>query len=181
MKRLKKEQFDRRYFDGKQCDYACRAGYGLYNDRGFTNQAQWLVDHFDMAGKMVLDVGCAKGYLVHYLRELGVDAWGCDWSEYALSCADEVVKPFLFNCDATDVPGEWDWIISARLLICFPEKEVGKIAKRFNKHSANQLHFIDLTPNDKYYTAKPLEWWGKQGFAKGTVLIGDSWNNQLKV
>lgn len=32
----------------------------------------------------VLDVGCAKGYLVHALRARGVVAYGLDWSSYAV-------------------------------------------------------------------------------------------------
>ena len=34
-----------------------------------------------------LDVGCARGYLVEALRELGVDAHGCDVSRYAVEHA----------------------------------------------------------------------------------------------
>lgn len=32
----------------------------------------------------VLDVGCAKGYLVHALRARGIVAYGLDWSTYAV-------------------------------------------------------------------------------------------------
>lgn len=43
----------------------------------------------------VLDVGCAKGYLVKLLRELGIEAWGVDISEYAIANAPSNVKPYL--------------------------------------------------------------------------------------
>jgi len=38
-------------------------------------------------GKTILDFGCAKGFLVHALRQLNVEAYGYDISEYAVSQA----------------------------------------------------------------------------------------------
>ena len=38
----------------------------------------------------VLDVGCAKGFIVKALRALEIKADGCDISEYALSFCPEV-------------------------------------------------------------------------------------------
>jgi len=46
-----------------------------------------------------LDVGCAKGYLVRALRDLGVRCFGVDVSEYALSCAPESVRDYLEKVD----------------------------------------------------------------------------------
>src|SRR6185437_8381938 len=37
--------------------------------------------------RRTLDVGCARGYLVEALRDLGVDAHGCDVSAYAVEHA----------------------------------------------------------------------------------------------
>ena len=42
--------------------------------------------------RKVLDIGCAKGYLVFLLQGLGIDAYGVDVSEYALSCAPPLIK-----------------------------------------------------------------------------------------
>lgn len=177
---LTREQYDKRYFDGSQCDYQCSAGYGVYIDRGFEGQAKWLVKNYDLKGTL-LDVGCAKGFLVGYLRDLGVDAYGLDWSEYAVSSAEDRLKPYLSVGDAVDISDHYDWIISARFMICLEQKGIKKLVKVFNEHSENQLHFIDLTPNDKYYIRKPLEWWAKQGFKKGTAIVGSSWNDQIRV
>jgi SAM-dependent methyltransferase len=45
--------------------------------------------------RTVLDAGCAKGFLVHALRQRGVDAWGVDVSEYAIANALEPVRPYV--------------------------------------------------------------------------------------
>ena len=76
----------------------------LYDEEYFSSRARpalWLqrakfiVKKFNP--KTVLDVGCAFGELVHALRDLNVDAYGIDGSEYALSKADPSIKHVLFK------------------------------------------------------------------------------------
>ncbi|MGD0882861.1 MAG: class I SAM-dependent methyltransferase [Acidimicrobiales bacterium] len=64
-----------------------RSGYARY-DRIASNAdiAGWLLwRNFRVATS--LDVGCATGYLVEVLRERGVDAQGCDLSQFAVDHA----------------------------------------------------------------------------------------------
>ncbi len=64
-----------------------RSGYATY-DRTSSNAdiaAYLLWRNFRV--QRALDVGCARGYLVEALRELGVDAHGCDVSRYAVEHA----------------------------------------------------------------------------------------------
>jgi len=64
-----------------------RSGYARY-DRIASNAdiAGWLLArNFRVA--TALDVGCAVGYLVEVLRERGIDAEGCDLSEFAIDHA----------------------------------------------------------------------------------------------
>lgn len=79
------------YFDGSR-DY----GYGGYRyDGRWVPIAEDIVNHFDLkAGDRVLDVGCAKGFLVKDLLKVcpGLDVFGLDISEYGLmNCEPEVV------------------------------------------------------------------------------------------
>lgn len=71
------------YFDGPR-EY----GYGGYRyDGRWIPVAEDIVRHFGLrAGDRVLDVGCAKGFLVKDLRQVcpGLEAFGLDISEYAL-------------------------------------------------------------------------------------------------
>lgn len=52
--------------------------------------------------RTVLDVGCAKGLLVQALAARGVDAYGLDVSEHAISTAHEDVRRRLRVASATD-------------------------------------------------------------------------------
>jgi SAM-dependent methyltransferase len=68
-------------------DRGGRSGYARY-DRVASNAdiAGWLVwRNFRVC--TVLDVGCATGYLVEVLRERGLDAEGCDFSQFAVDHA----------------------------------------------------------------------------------------------
>jgi SAM-dependent methyltransferase len=82
-------EYGKAYFDG-----AREYGYGGYSyDGRWQPVAQDIVDHFGLKkGDRVLDVGCAKGFLVKDLLALGIDAYGVDPSHYGLmNCEPEVV------------------------------------------------------------------------------------------
>ena len=84
-------QYGELYFDGPR-EY----GYGGYRyDGRWIPVAEDMVRHFGLKrGDRVLDVGCAKGFLVKDLMTVcpGLEAFGLDISEYALlHCEPEVV------------------------------------------------------------------------------------------
>lgn len=47
----------------------------------------------------VLDLGCAKGFLVYAFAEMGIDAYGVDTSDYAISSAPLEIRPYLYQVD----------------------------------------------------------------------------------
>jgi ubiquinone/menaquinone biosynthesis C-methylase UbiE len=84
-------EYGEMYFDGPR-EY----GYGGYRyDGRWIPVAEDMVRHFGLKpGDRVLDVGCAKGFLVKDLMKVcpGLEAFGLDVSEYALMhCEPEVV------------------------------------------------------------------------------------------
>jgi SAM-dependent methyltransferase len=84
-------EYGQAYFDGPR-EY----GYGGYRyDGRWIPVAEDIVRHFGLrAGDRVLDVGCAKGFLVKDLMAVcpGLQGFGLDVSEYALMhCEPEVV------------------------------------------------------------------------------------------
>jgi cyclopropane fatty-acyl-phospholipid synthase-like methyltransferase len=72
-------QYGELYFDGPRC-----YGYGGYRyDGRWIPVAEDIVGHFGLkAGDRVLDVGCAKGFLVKDLMKVcpGLEAFGIDVS-----------------------------------------------------------------------------------------------------
>lgn len=84
-------QYGEVYFDGPR-EY----GYGGYRyDGRWLPIAEDIIAHYGLKpGMRILDVGCAKGFLVKDLLKAcpGIEAFGLDISEYALKhCEPEVI------------------------------------------------------------------------------------------
>lgn len=107
-------QYGREYFDGDRS-----YGYGGYEyDGRWLSVAKDIVSHFGLkAGNRILDVGCAKGFLVHDLAIVcpGLEIFGLDISEYALkNCKPEIADRLYLGC-ATRLPfpnNSFDAVIS---------------------------------------------------------------------
>jgi len=93
-------KFGFEYFDGPR-----EQGYGGYRyDGRWVPIAKTFVDHFGLKpGDRVLDVGCAKGFLVKDLADVcpGLEVYGLDISEYALTHAhgDVAGRVLRGSCD----------------------------------------------------------------------------------
>jgi SAM-dependent methyltransferase len=81
--RMLAREFGREYFDGTR-----EQGYGGYRyDGRWLPIARDMAAHFKLkAGDRVLDIGCAKGFLMRDLMEVvpGLEAWGLEISQYAI-------------------------------------------------------------------------------------------------
>jgi SAM-dependent methyltransferase len=85
--------YGREYFEcGTISNYQ---GYEYHE--GFDALAKALCKRF--TPKTHLDVGCAKGFLVHAMRKRGVESWGVDISQYALQNPYHTVKGELVRVD----------------------------------------------------------------------------------
>jgi GT2 family glycosyltransferase/2-polyprenyl-3-methyl-5-hydroxy-6-metoxy-1,4-benzoquinol methylase len=85
----------------------------------FRNLAQRIVD--ELHPKTVLDGGCAMGHLVAALRDLGVEAYGIDISQYAISMVREDLRPYCAVGSLADplpaaFPERFDLIVSLEVL-----------------------------------------------------------------
>ena len=94
-------QFGFEYFDGPR-----EQGYGgYYYDGRWVPIARTFVEHFGLKpGDRVLDVGCAKGFLVKDLCDVcpGLEVYGLDISQYALTHAhpDAAGRMVRGSCDS---------------------------------------------------------------------------------
>lgn len=118
-------RYGQAYFDGPR-----EVGYGGYRyDGRWIPIAEDIVAHFGLgAGSRVLDVGCAKGFLVKDLLKVcpGIEAFGIDISEYALmNCEPEVVgRLHLGDCRHLPFPDRsFDAVISINTVHNVPRKD----------------------------------------------------------
>ncbi|MCC5651789.1 glycosyltransferase [Nostoc sp. XA013] len=78
-------------------DRTANAGHWL---RFFNAVADKLVNY--VSPSSVLDVGCAKGFLVEAFYNRGIFVHGFDYSEYAISCVRVDLQPSVFVASAAD-------------------------------------------------------------------------------
>lgn len=115
-------QFGREYFDGERTQ-----GYGGYRyDGRWVAVARRMQEVYGLvAGQRVLDVGCAKGFLVYDLRLVvpGIEAVGLDVSAYALEHCLEDVRPCLVQGTADRLPfrdHSFDLVVSVNTIHNLP-------------------------------------------------------------
>lgn len=108
-------KFDQEFFDGDR-----KHGYGGFN----YNPIYWerVVTDFEahygsLEGKHILDIGCAKGFMLYDIYRLVKDVKiaGLDISRYAIENSLEDVKPYLVVGDAKSLPyasGSFDLVFS---------------------------------------------------------------------
>jgi NAD(P)-dependent dehydrogenase (short-subunit alcohol dehydrogenase family) len=115
----KENSYDKYYFDGDR-----NQGYGGYKyDKKywFKVAADIIASYGLKPGDRVLEVGCAKGYLLHDLLEQlpGLEIRGIDVSTYAVSNAMDEIKEFITVGDAVSLPfedGSFDLVLCINTL-----------------------------------------------------------------
>ena len=87
-------EFGKEYFDGLR-----QQGYGGYvYDGRWIKVAKRLIKRYDLvSGNNILDVGCAKGFLLHDLTQIcpGINVRGIDVSSYAKESSCDTVRELI--------------------------------------------------------------------------------------
>ena len=138
------KKFGREYFDGSR-EY----GYGGYvYDGRWKKVARDIVSFFGLKKKdKLLDIGCAKGYLVKDLLDLGIDVYGIDISEYAIkNCHPDVVgRIYLGNAKKLIFPSKsFDAVVSINCIHNLKLAECKKAIKEISRVSKSNKNYIQV-------------------------------------
>ena len=126
----------------------------------------------------VLDVGCAVGYLVAALRDRGVEAYGIDASEFAISKVREDIKPFCRVCSVLDdlpydLPKKYDLVITIEVAEHLYEEDSRRFIDNICKYS-DQIIFSS-TPDDfsekTHFNVQQPEYWAKKFAENGFLKV----------
>ena len=149
------KQYGEMYFDGPR-DY----GYGGYRyDGRWIPVAKDIVEHFGLgSGDRVLDIGCAKGFVVKDLLQVcpGIEPFGMDISEYALmNCEPEVVgRIHLGSAEHLPFPdGSFSCVLSLNTIHNLPRDRAITAMKEIQRLS-NGKAFVQV---DSYLTPEQKE------------------------
>lgn len=98
---ISQEFYGERYFVGYKESH--ETGYSDYEDGDWARKLTEIILRY-FKPQRALDVGCARGYIVHRLMQAGVFAAGVDYSEYAVATSPREARPFVMQGDALSLP-----------------------------------------------------------------------------
>lgn len=112
--------------------------------------------------RTVLDAGCAMGFLVERLRERGVEAFGIDISDYALSQVRPDLKPYVRVGSLADpLSQRYDLVVCIEVLEHLQPQE-GERAVHSLCDAADDILFSS-TPTDyreaTHFNVQPPDYW----------------------
>ena len=170
-------RFGQEYFDGDRTQ-----GYGGYKyDGRWLPIAETFRDHWKLkAGDRVLDIGCAKGFLVKDLMTVcpGLEVFGLDISEYAIENAIPEVKNRLKQGNAAHLPFADDSFraaISINTIHNLPEAECLQAIKEMQR-VAPLGGYIQV---DSYLTDEERELFLQWVLTAKTHFTPDGWKDMF--
>lgn len=113
--RAEARKFGQSFFDGDRL--TGYGGYG-YHPKFWTETVRRFRDHYGLRDDAsVLDVGCAKGFMMHDFKKLmpAMTVAGIDISSYAVANAIDDMRPYIKIGSAKDLPypdNSFDLVIS---------------------------------------------------------------------
>lgn len=128
----------------------------------------------DFHPKTVLDAGCALGFLVAALRDRGVEAYGIDISEYAISKVREDIRPFCKVGSLTEklpegLPETFDLVVSIEVLEHLYAADGNKAIQ--NICGVTDTVLFSSSPDDfeepTHVNVQQREYWGRLFFQNG--------------
>lgn len=169
--------YDREYYLGKKG--GVRYGYVeslrgkiVYN---LANLYRALIIKLFLNPKTCLDVGCGTGYLVKWLRFLGVDAYGVEVSQAALNLAKDSVRPYLKKGDILKLPyenKEFDLVLTFDVLEYLEKSKIAKAIDETVRVSKKYILHKIYTVENKWVTL-----FHGRDFAHLSVLPLEQWEH----
>jgi SAM-dependent methyltransferase len=167
-------RFGEDFFDGDR-----RYGYGgfSYNSKYWSPVIPDFQKHFGpLTGKSLLDVGCAKGFMLYDLLKLvpGIDVAGIDISDYAIENSLPEVKQFLSVANATDLPFKdqsFDIVISINTIHNLDLEDCKQALREISRVSkGNSFITVDAFSNEEE-RVRMMAW----NLTAKTILSVEGW------
>ena len=172
-------KFDVEYFDGDRL-----TGYGGYNysPRFWTDTVAHIKDFYNLDdNSKILDIGCAKGYMMHDLSLLipGAEIKGVDVSNYAKENAIESMQDNIVVANANNLPftdDYFDLVIAINTLHNLPLIDCKQAFREINRVTKNNSFVM----NDAWRDAKGKQSMLKWNLTALTYMSCDDWKELFK-
>ena len=111
-----------------------------------TPMARRLVEFFGASkDEQIWDFGCARGYLIKALREMGYQAFGNDISDWAIEHCDPEVEDYVFN--GSRIKMNVSYVIAKDVLEHIPEVEMENTIRHICGKTREALIVVPLARN----------------------------------
>jgi len=172
-------RFGKEFFDGDR-----KTGYGgfSYQPRFWQPVIPTFQSHFQLSAESsVLDVGCAKGFMLHDMSQFipGITVKGIDISEYAINNAIETIKPHVQMADAMNLPFDdnaFDVVIAINTIHNL-EKEQCAIALKEIERVSRGKSFVTV---DAYRNENEKKMMFDWNLTAKTIMDVESWKKFFK-
>lgn len=172
-------QFGKEFFDGSRS-----TGYGGFNymPRFWQPVIPTFQKHFGLtAQSSVLDVGCAKGFMMHDMAELipGITVKGVDVSSYAIENAIDDMKPHVQVANATSLPfpdKSFDVVIAINTVHNLDRAECGKALQEMMRVSRGGAYMTVDAYHDDEEKKRMYAW----NLTAKTIMHVDEWKAFFK-
>ncbi len=167
-------KFDIEYFDGDRL-----TGYGGYNyhPKFWTETVAHIVDSYKLDNKSkILDIGCAKGFMMYDLQLLLPEAeiLGIDISQYAKNNSLDSVKNNITVCNANNLPFEddyFDLVLAINTFHNLPKIDCKEAFREINRVTKKDSFVM----NDAWKDNKGKEAMLKWNLTALTYMSCDDW------
>lgn len=172
-------RFGKEFFDGER-----RHGYGgfFYASRFWQPVIPTIQAYYGLhKNSLVLDVGCAKGFMLHDMAALipGITVKGADISKYAIENAIEDIKPHVQVANATSLPfpsKSFDLVISINTIHNLERDECAQALREIERVTRGNS-FVTV---DSYKTEEEKERMYAWNLTAKTIMSVDEWQDFLR-
>jgi glycosyltransferase involved in cell wall biosynthesis/SAM-dependent methyltransferase len=179
---ISEQWYDQDYFEhGHKSNWSEGYSWSLFSGL-FAETALFLMEVFPDANS-ILDIGCAKGFLVRALRERGKSCWGFDFSSWATSHAEEAAIPYIVRASVDDFvfTRGYDLLVAFEVFEHLTEQQVDAFLRRAREHAqlallatipsvaAHGHRPANAAPDDdlSHITMRPRAWWHERFLGAG--------------
>lgn len=154
--------FDKDYFNGGR-------KVGGYKNEGYRDfEVHWATfDHImKMKPESVLEIGCARGYILKRLQDCGIPAEGMEVSKhcYLTRAIDNIIRWDICNTPWPIPDKAYDVCLSVAVMEHIPEHRLDDVLREIDRVSRRGLHGIDFGEDDDGFdqthcTLRAKDWW----------------------
>ena len=142
--------------------------------------ARSLLTHISF--ESVMDVGCAQGFLLEPLYDMGVDISGVEKSEDVLKFTPEILIPHIHIGDFSEATGSYDLVCCVEVAEHIEPTRSEELVDKLCSLSERYIYFTAAPPGQAghgHINCRPHEQW-IQWFNQSNYFVKQSVTNKIK-